>query len=54
VTRNGADPEALVRRLLAGELAPRALRPARIGVEDAFVSMVRSDTEANGAKGAAA
>jgi ABC-2 type transport system ATP-binding protein len=45
VTRNGADPHALVARLLTGELAPRAVRPARVGVEDAFVSMVRTEGE---------
>jgi ABC-2 type transport system ATP-binding protein len=45
VTRNGADPHALVARLLTGELAPRAVRGARVGVEDAFVSMVRSEGE---------
>jgi ABC-type multidrug transport system ATPase subunit len=43
VTRGGADPEALARRVLTGGLAPRNLRPARIGVEDAFVSMVRAE-----------
>jgi ABC-2 type transport system ATP-binding protein len=47
VTRGGADPEALARRVLTGALTPRNLRPARIGVEDAFVSMVRA--EASGA-----
>jgi ABC-2 type transport system ATP-binding protein len=46
VTRNGADPQALVASLLAGELAPRVVRPARVDVEDAFVSMVRADDRA--------
>jgi ABC-2 type transport system ATP-binding protein len=54
VTRNGAEPEALVRRLLTGELAPRGVRPTRVGVEDAFVSMVRSEEEPKAARGAAA
>jgi len=43
VTRNGTPPERVVARHLTGELAPRAVRPTRVGVEDAFVSMVRSD-----------
>ena len=43
VTRDDADPEAVVRRVLTGELAPKSLRPVRVGVEDAFVSMVRAD-----------
>jgi ABC-2 type transport system ATP-binding protein len=43
VTRGGADPGAVVRRVLTGPLAPRSLREARIGVEDAFVSMVRAE-----------
>jgi len=46
VTRDGADPESVVRRVLTGELTPRSLRPARVGVEDAFVSMVRDDNDA--------
>jgi ABC-2 type transport system ATP-binding protein len=45
-TRGGADPEALVREVLTGALAPRAVRPVRVGVEDAFVSMVRADERA--------
>jgi ABC-2 type transport system ATP-binding protein len=47
VTRGGADPEAVARRVLTGALAPRALRPARIGVEDAFVSMVREEAKSS-------
>jgi ABC-2 type transport system ATP-binding protein len=43
VTRGGADPSAIVRRVLTGPLAPRSLREARVGVEDAFVSMVRAE-----------
>jgi ABC-2 type transport system ATP-binding protein len=43
VTRGGADPEVVARRVLTAELAPRAVRPTRIGVEDAFVSMVRAE-----------
>ncbi|HEV8548682.1 MAG TPA: ABC transporter ATP-binding protein [Polyangiaceae bacterium] len=45
VTRDGADPETVVARTLTGELAPRAVRPVRVGVEDAFVSMVRLDND---------
>jgi ABC-type multidrug transport system ATPase subunit len=48
VTRGGVDPEAVARRVLTGELLPRALRPARIGVEDAFVSMVRAEARRGG------
>jgi ABC-type multidrug transport system ATPase subunit len=40
-TVRGADPEALARRVLGGAL--RSSRPARVTVEDAFVSMVRHD-----------
>jgi ABC-2 type transport system ATP-binding protein len=47
VTRDGADPESVVARVLTGELRPRSVRPTRVGVEDAFVSMVRSDDEAD-------
>jgi len=43
VTKNGVAPEVVVARVLTGELAPRAIRPTRVGVEDAFVSMVRDD-----------
>jgi ABC-2 type transport system ATP-binding protein len=46
MTRGGVDPDALVRETLTGELAPRAVRPVRVGVEDAFVSMVRADERA--------
>ncbi len=45
VTRDGADPNAVIERVLTGELRPRAVRPVRVGVEDAFVSMVRSDND---------
>jgi len=43
VTRDGADPEAVARRVLTGSLAPLGIRPARVDVEDAFVSMVRAE-----------
>jgi len=43
VTRDGEEPEAVVGRVLTGELAPRSLRKVRVGVEDAFVSMVRHE-----------
>jgi len=43
-TLRGADPEALARRVLGG--AVRSVRPARVTVEDAFVSMVRHDARA--------
>jgi ABC-2 type transport system ATP-binding protein len=46
VTRGGVDPEIVARRAL-GEAALRAARPVRIGVEDAFVSMVRADQDAS-------
>jgi ABC-2 type transport system ATP-binding protein len=43
-TRNGADPEAVVTEVLAAHgIAARRLRPARVTVEDAFVSMVRQE-----------
>jgi len=43
VTRDDVDPNVVISRVLTGELAPRSVRSARIGVEDAFVSMVRRD-----------
>jgi ABC-2 type transport system ATP-binding protein len=46
VAVRAADPEALVRRTLEPQHLPvLALRPARVTVEDAFVSMVREDQE---------
>ncbi len=43
-TRGGADPGALVRRVLAARgIALHDLRAARTTVEDAFVAMVRAD-----------
>jgi ABC-2 type transport system ATP-binding protein len=42
ITKGDADPEALARDALAGVLL-RSVRPVRVGVEDAFVSMVRAD-----------
>jgi ABC-2 type transport system ATP-binding protein len=47
VTRDDTEPALVIARTLTGELAPRAVRPVRVGVEDAFVSMVRSDNEAD-------
>jgi ABC-2 type transport system ATP-binding protein len=47
VTRDGADPEAVIARVLTAELRPRSVRPTRVGVEDAFVSMVRSEHDAD-------
>jgi ABC-2 type transport system ATP-binding protein len=43
VTRDDTDPAIVIERVLSGALAPRVVRPARVGVEDAFVSMVRTD-----------
>jgi ABC-2 type transport system ATP-binding protein len=43
VTHDDADPNAVLARILGEPMQPRAVRPARIGVEDAFVSMVRAD-----------
>jgi ABC-2 type transport system ATP-binding protein len=43
-TLRGVDPEALARRLLGA--AVLSARPARVTVEDAFVSMVRHDARA--------
>ena len=43
VTRDDTEPSVVIERVLTGALAPRAVRPARVGVEDAFVSMVRTD-----------
>jgi ABC-type multidrug transport system ATPase subunit len=43
-TLGGADPEELARRALGTAL--RSSRPARVTVEDAFVSMVRHDSRA--------
>jgi ABC-2 type transport system ATP-binding protein len=46
VTRHDTPPEVVIERALRGELRPESVRPVRVGVEDAFVSMVRSDNEA--------
>jgi ABC-2 type transport system ATP-binding protein len=43
VTRDDTEPAIVIERVLTGALAPRVVRPARVGVEDAFVSMVRTD-----------
>jgi ABC-2 type transport system ATP-binding protein len=42
-TRGGVDPAAVVREALGDAFEIGAIRPARVGVEDAFVSMVRTD-----------
>jgi ABC-2 type transport system ATP-binding protein len=44
MTRGGVDPATVVREALGDGFEIGALRPARVGVEDAFVSMVRADT----------
>ena len=49
VTKNDIEPSAVIERVLTGPLAPRNVRPARVGVEDAFVSMVRADAGADAA-----
>jgi ABC-2 type transport system ATP-binding protein len=51
MTHDGAEPEAVVREALGGAIELGAIRPVRVGVEDAFVSMVRADagTEPDGA-----
>jgi ABC-2 type transport system ATP-binding protein len=46
VTRNDTAPELVIERALPAELRPKSVRPVRMGVEDAFVSMVRSDAAA--------
>jgi len=46
VTHGDTDPELVVQRVLVGDLAADSVRPVRVGVEDAFVSMVRSDERA--------
>jgi len=46
MTKDGADPAAVVREALGDGFELGAVRPVRVGVEDAFVSMVRTDTEA--------
>ena len=43
-TLRGVDPEDLARRLLGA--AVQSSRPARVTVEDAFVSMVRHEAAA--------
>jgi ABC-2 type transport system ATP-binding protein len=48
VTKGGADPETLTRTVLSG-LSLRSVRPVRVGVEDAFVSMVRADANPSAA-----
>jgi ABC-2 type transport system ATP-binding protein len=54
-TRAGADPAAVLERVLAGAgLAYDRVRPSRVTVEDAFVAMVRADARAEEAAGRAA
>jgi hypothetical protein len=43
-TLRGVDPEELARRVLGAAVTQS--RPARVTVEDAFVSMVRHDARA--------
>ena len=44
-TRDGVDPEALVRSALGdSRFDVREIRPSRATVEDAFVAMVRAET----------
>jgi ABC-2 type transport system ATP-binding protein len=53
-TKGDADPMTVVRDVFAARaIAPRALREARVSVEDAFVEMVRED-DRGGARRAAA
>jgi ABC-2 type transport system ATP-binding protein len=47
MTKDGADPETVVRRAVGDAFKIGAIRPVRVGVEDAFVSMVRSDDAAD-------
>jgi ABC-2 type transport system ATP-binding protein len=42
-TRDGVDPASVVREALGDAIDVGAVRPVRVGVEDAFVSMVRTD-----------
>ncbi len=42
-TREGADPATVVREALGDEVEVSSIRPVRVNVEDAFVSMVRTD-----------
>ena len=51
-SRGGVDPAPVVERLLAARgIAIAELRPARVTVEDAFVSMVREDERARASGG---
>ena len=43
--RNGRDAESLARDVLGSDLGVSAVRRARVGVEDAFVSIVREEQE---------
>jgi len=49
VTKNDVEPSVVIARVLTGPLAPRSVRPVRVGVEDAFVSMVRSEADGDAA-----
>jgi ABC-2 type transport system ATP-binding protein len=42
-TREGVDPVTVVREALGDAVEVGSVRPVRVGVEDAFVSMVRTD-----------
>jgi hypothetical protein len=54
VATRGGDAQALVRRALEGHgLTITAIQPARVTVEDAFVSMVREDERRSGGSEAA-
>jgi ABC-2 type transport system ATP-binding protein len=44
MTHGGSDPARVAREVLAGAFELGEIRPVRVGVEDAFVSMVRADT----------
>ena len=52
VTRNDVDPNVVIARVLTGSLAPRNVRPVRVGVEDAFVSMVRTEADSDAQRAA--
>jgi ABC-2 type transport system ATP-binding protein len=43
MARGGADAGEVVREVLGADFELGAIRPVRVGVEDAFVSMVRTD-----------
>jgi hypothetical protein len=49
-TREGADPASVVREAIGDAIDVGAIRPVRVGVEDAFVSMVRADASEDAPK----